>query len=222
MNYTKKEMVGIIKEWFARTDVKDRKSELEEPMRKLWNDLFGENFYIARNDEDGLVQLFGLTAYPKDVLDACVKGNWKETHTYIMYAPIELRCDTDYKLVGYDNLYDYPEFIDKLALILSGWEKERVDKIFRLNMWEFETAPSRYIQIEEWDLRVYKNSSDKSANVVHIREESWRNGNEIEFRATIKGCNAFGEKESLVIYYQPTVDDVLNLMGYDETRFKRR
>lgn len=214
--YTCEEVEKMIKDWLGR-DVKDRVKELEEPLRKVWNDSHRNSIeHIVLNNSAGLSILFSGHSYAF-IVNSTHKGNWRESAMYMQL----MLMDGGYRLMGYNRIEEFPYFVRNISSIISVWSKEKVNEFFGLSdKWEYNETPSAWKSIEEYDMIVYKNG--EPVGKIKVEKVYYVSSGKVKCSTTIEGDHV--EKGHLVIRsaYEKSPMEVLNDFGYKGCDFKRK
>ena len=214
--YTCEEVEKIVKNWLGR-EVKDRVKEVDEPLRMVWNDSHRSRMdYIVLNDSAGLSTLLSGHSYAFIVKSTC-DGNWRESAIYLQLVLV----DGEYRLMGYDRIEEFPNFIRNISYIISKWSDESVNEFFGLgDKWEYGETISAWKNIEEYDMIVYKNG--EPVGKIKVEKVYSTISGKVKCSTTIEGDHV--EEGHLVIRsnYEKSPMEILNDFGYKEYDFKRK
>ena len=214
--YTCEEVEKMIKDWLGR-DVKNRVKELEEPLRKVWNDeCIGRVGLIKLNTMCGIKSLFSDFDNWFIVKSTC-DGNWRKSAVYIQLVSVE----GEGRLMGYDRIEEVPNFISKISYFIAEWSKEKVNEFFGLgDEWEYGETISAWKNIEEYDMIVYKNG--EPVGKIKVEKVYYTISGKVKCNTTIEGDHV--EEGHLVIRsdYEKSPMEILNDFGYKGCDFKRK
>lgn len=218
--YTVEEVEKMIKDWLGR-EVKDRVTELEEPLREVWNDArAGTTNLIMLNNTDGINEIFSNENDYEFVVESVCNGNWRKSARYVQLRYL----DCEYRLMGYDRIEECPYFIHDISHLISNWDKKDVDKLFKVgDKWRYGYTPSRRTTIEEFELEVYKNGEKVSE--IKVKLTTWSEDGEAVGCETIIEGDSVDEKEGHLVIrsnYEKSPMEILNDFGYKEYDFKRK